>query len=181
MPNWGVSFIGGIKMIFVYTGNGAGKTTASLGLSVRASGHGKKVIIVQFMKKWKTGEVMITEKFPIYEIYQFGRKEFVDLKNPSNEDKKLARDGWEFAKKIWEEKKPFLLVLDEINVAAAIGLLDISEVVEWVKKIPKEYNIVLTGRYAPEEFKEVADYVNEVVEVKHPYQKGVGAVEGIQY
>ena len=167
-------------MIHVYTGNGGGKTTAALGLSFRAVGHGKKVIFIQFMKGRKdTGEWLAKDRLsPEFELYQFGRKEFVDLKNPSEEDIKLAKEGLEFAKESLK-RNPDILVLDEINVALYAGLVTIDELKELFSLAQKDTWIVLTGRYASEELKEIADFVTEFVEVKAP--KELHFEEGIEY
>lgn len=164
-------------MIYLYTGEGIGKTTSALGLALRALGHGYNTVIIQFMKGRKDiGEYKIRDKLKGYEIYQFGRKGWVDLKNPSLDDKALARKGLQKADEVLK-RKPFLLVLDEINLAAAIGLLDIDDVLELLDKKPQRTNIVLTGRRAPEEFINKADCVNELIEIKSPrkmiYEKGV--------
>ncbi len=163
-------------MIFLFTGNGKGKTTASIGMGIRAAGHKKRVVMIQFMKGRKTGETMI--KIPNFEIYQFGRKEFVDYKNPTEEDKRLAREGLEFAKKVSKEK-PFMIILDEINVAVYSELVKKEDVIEFIKNT--DSHVVLTGRYAPKEFIEIADLVTEMKEIKHPYEKGIGAQEGIEW
>ena len=113
-----------IKMgkVYLWTGNGWGKTTSALGTALRAIGHGKKVIVIQFMKGWgdKIGEYKIRKKLKLYEIHQFGRKGWVDLKKPTAKDKELARQGLEFAYKA-VKKKPFLLILDEVNLAPSTG------------------------------------------------------------
>ena len=163
-------------MIFLFTGNGKGKTTAAIGMGVRAAGHKKRVVMIKFMKGIESGEDLI--KIPYFEIYKFGRKEFVNLKNPAEEDRKMARMGFEFAKKIAKEK-PFLLILDEINVAASIGLLNKKEIIDFIKNL--DVHVVLTGRYAPKEFIEIADLVTEMKEIKHPYEKGRKAEEGIEW
>jgi len=183
--------------IYLYTGTGAGKTTNALGLALRAIGHKQKVVIIQFMKWWKNiGEYKIKNKLkPYYEIYQFGRPGWLKLDGSSNEikyrgmkfkvrtieelDRKLAKKGLEFAKKIMKEKKPHLLVLDEINLAVYSNLLKVEEVLEFLEKIPKRTTIVLTGRYAPKELIDRADFVNEIIEVKSP-EKFV-TTKGIQY
>jgi len=168
--------------IHLYTGEGEGKTTTALGLALRAVGHGYKVIIIQFMKgRKKIGEYLIKERLaPEYEIYQFGKQEFVNLENPSEEDKKLAQKGLEFARESLR-KKPRLLILDEINLAIAIGLIELKEVLKFLEEIPNETVVVLTGRRAPEELIEVADLVTEMKEIKHPMGKGVLAREGIEF
>jgi len=166
--------------IYLYSGNGAGKTANALGLALRCIGHKKKVVIIQFLKWWKkTGEYKIRKRlYPYYEIYQFGRKGWIGLKNLDKKDKKLAERGLMLAKKMIK-KKPDLLVLDEINLALYCRLLDIKEVLEFLKKIPKKTTIVLTGRNAPKELVKRADFVNEIKDVKHP--KAIATTKGIQY
>jgi len=167
--------------IYLYTGSGGGKTTNALGLALRSLGHGHKVVIIQFMKWWKNaGEYKIRKTLePYYEIYQFGRKGWIGLGNLKEEDKTLANKGLEFAKKIVKEKKPHLLVLDEINLAVHCKLLDSSEVLALLENIPKKTDVVLTGRHAPKELMDRADFVNEVRDIKHP--KEIPTTKGIQY
>jgi len=154
---------------FLYTGSGAGKTTNAIGLAIRAIGHGKKVVIVFFMKGWdQTGEYLVREKLsPLYEVRLFGSKGWVDLKNPSDEDRRMAREGLAYAKEKLAER-PHLLVLDEVNLAAAVGLLDTEEVISLLDEAPEETDVVLTGRHAPPELINRADFVNLVSEVKAP-------------
>jgi cob(I)alamin adenosyltransferase len=167
--------------IYLYTGTGAGKTANALGLSLRTVGHKRKVIIIQFLKWWKnTGEYKIRNMLkPYYEIHQFGRKGWRGLNNLTEEDKKLAQKALKFAEKIVKEKKPDLLVLDEINLALSCKLLDIKEVLAFLDKIPKKTDVVLTGRYAPKELIDRAEFVNEVIDVKFP--KKMVTTRGIQY
>ena len=167
--------------IYLYIGTGAGKTTNALGLALRSVGHEHKVIIIQFMKWWKnTGEFKIQKMLaPYYEIYQFGRKGWIGLSNLNDEDKKLAEKALNFAEKITNEKKPSLLVLDEINLALYCQLLDVREVKDFLNRIPKNTDVVLTGRFAPQELIERADFVNEVKDVKYP--KNIVTTIGIQY
>ena len=164
--------------VIVYTGEAQGKTTASLGVALRSIAHGKRVVIIQFMKGRKdTGEYLIKDVLPNYEIYQFGRKEFVDLSNPDDEDKRLAREAINFAKEKLKEK-PFLLILDEINIACHINLIPIEDVMDLIKSKSEETNLILTGRYADEKIIELADIVTEMKEVK---RSSVDAVEGIEF
>lgn len=167
--------------LYLYTGNGGGKTTNALGLALRCVGHRQKVVIIQFLKWWRnTGEYKIRRKLaPYYEIYLFGRKGWHGLSNLGEEDKKQARKALKFAEKIVKEKKPHLLVLDEINLAVHCGLIDVKEVLNFLDKIPKKTDVVLTGRYAPRELIERAEFVNEVVDVKHP--EHTVTRKGIQY
>lgn len=166
--------------IYVYTGTGAGKTTNALGLALRSIGHGHKVVIIQFMKWWKkTGEYKARKLLPNYEIYQFGRKGWIGLKKLTEEDKKMAVKGLKFAKKITKKKKPHLLILDEINLALYCKLLDVNEVIDFLNKIPKRTDVILVGRYAPKKLIQRADFVNEIVDRKHP--KKIPTTKGIQY
>ena len=167
--------------IYLYTGTGGGKTANALGLALRSAGHERKVVIIQFLKWWKnTGEYKIQEKLaPFYEIYLFGREDWIGLDNLGEEDRKLAKEGLEFAKKVVEEKKPHLLVLDEINLALYCNMLEIEEVLEFLDEIPEETDVVLTGRYAPKKLLDMADFVNEVKDLKHP--KKMVTTKGIQY
>jgi len=167
--------------VYLYIGTGAGKTTNALGLALRSVGHKHKVIIIQFMKWWKNiGEYKVQKMLaPYYEIYQFGRKGWIGLSNLNDEDKKLAEKALNFAEKIASEKKPSLLVLDEINLALYCQLLDVRQVIDLLNRIPKNTDVVLTGRFAPQELIERADFVNEVKDVKYP--KNMVTTIGIQY
>lgn len=167
--------------IYLYTGTGGGKTTNALGLALRSVGHKHKVVIIQFLKWWKTiGEWKIRKMLaPQYEIYQFGRRGWEGLKNLDERDRRLAEKGLRFAEKIVKEKKPHLLVLDEINLALHCKLLDIKEVLEFLDVIPPRTDVVLTGRYAPKELMKKADFVNEIVDIKHP--RKIPTTKGIQY
>jgi len=167
--------------VYLYTGTGAGKTANALGLALRSVGHKRKVIIIQFMKWWKDiGEYKIRDMlFPYYEIYQFGRKGWVGLSNLDEEDRALAHKALEFADKIVKDKKPHLLVLDEISLALYCGLLDIREVTKFLDTIPTRTDVVLTGRYASKELIDRADFVNEVVDIKYPRE--TVTTKGIQY
>ena len=157
-------------MVILYTGTGAGKTTNALGLALRSVGHGRKVVIIQFLKGRKEiGEYKIKDKLsPNYEIYQFGTEKFVNIFRPSEEDKRRAREGLEFARKVLKEKKPHLLVLDEVNLAVALGLLEVGEVLDLLDEVPEETDVVLTGRYAPPELIDRAEMVFVITEVKVP-------------
>ena len=165
--------------IYLWTGEGAGKTTSALGVSLRAVGHKMKVIIIQFMKGRKyIGEYKIMQKLkPYYQIYQFGSPNFIrPITKPTKKDKELAKKGLEFARKI-AKKKPHLLVLDEINLACAIGLVKTQDVVDLVKYCSNFAIVYLTGRKAPSKLKQIAGFVNEVKLLKspkkYPVRKGI--------
>jgi len=159
-------------LVYVYTGDGKGKTTAAIGSAVRAAGHGKRAVIIQFLKKGDYGE-----KRSSLEIYQFGREQFVF--EPKERDYELAGEGIAFAEKVLKEH-PFLLVLDEINVALSMGLVDAGDVSNIIEG-RGETNIILTGRNAPREFMDMADLVTEMRNVKHPFDRGIKGREGLEY
>ena len=167
--------------IYLWTGHGWGKTTSALGVALRAVGHKKKVIMIQFMKGRKNiGEFKAKARLkPYFEMYQFGKMQFVNLKKPSESDKKRAQNAFSFAREV-VKKRPFLLILDEINIAVAIGLLDVNEIIEFLDSIPKSITVYLTGRYAPKKLMQRADYVSEIKAIKHP-PLGKKAKIGIDY
>lgn len=167
--------------VYLYTGTGAGKTTNALGLALRSVGHKRKVVIIQFLKWWKnTGEYKIRKMLaPYYEIYQFGRKGWHGLSNLGEEDKELAHKALKFAEKIVKQKKPRLLVLDEVNLALHCKLLTVKEVLKFLDKMPKKTDVVLTGRFAPIELVKRAEFVNEIIAIKYP--KEMVTTRGIQY
>jgi cob(I)alamin adenosyltransferase len=166
----------------VYTGNGKGKTTASLGLALRAAGHGLKTVIIQFMKGWiDYGELSgVRMLAPYVEIHQAGRDTFVNRKNPDPEDVRLARQGFELAKEAVLGHRADIVVLDEIICAVDFGLLPVDEVLALVRDKPDGMELVLTGRGAPQEIIDAADLVTEMREVKHYYGKGVDARTGVE-
>lgn len=169
-------------MIHIYTGNGKGKTTAAIGQAIRALGHKYKVIMIQFMKGDPNyGELNTLKKLRNIKVIQSGLPTFVEKGNPSKQDLKLAEKGFALAKKALNEKKYQMVILDEINVAVDYGLVRLDDVIELVKKCPKEIELILTGRYAKQELIDLADLVSEVKEIKHPYQKGFVSRKGIDF
>lgn len=168
----------------VYTGDGKGKTTAALGLSLRQVGWGRKVLIIQFMKGRGNvyGERLAAEKYiPNLHIEQLGREEFVNLSDPAEIDIELAQKALVRAEEAMLSGDYHMLVLDEINVAMGCGLLSVGQVVELLDKKPEHLDLVLTGRRCPQEVIEKADLVSEVKEIKHHYARGVPARKGIEY
>lgn len=167
-------------LVQVYTGPGKGKTTAALGLAVRAAGHGFKVYMIQFMKgRINYGELKTAESIPNFEIKQFGRPEFVSKENPDPEDIRLAQEGFEHAKSIIFSKDYDIVILDEINVAMDFKLIPVQDVVALIEEKPETVELVLTGRNCPREIVKTADYVTEMLEIKHPYAEGTLARKGI--
>jgi len=180
--------------VYLYYGTGGGKTANALGLALRCVGHHKKVVIIQFLK-WKkdTGEYLIKDKLkPYYEIYQFGREAWLGeedkvaefggekfiIESPKSEDKALAKEGLDFAREVLK-RKPHLLVLDEINLATQWKLLKVEDVLKLLESVPRETTVVMTGRSAPRELIDRADFVNVVQEIKTP--KRFELTQGIQY
>ena len=169
-------------LIQVYTGNGKGKTTAALGLALRAVGHGFKVLIIQFMKgNISYGELMSTQKLsPFLTIKQVGRETFISKSHPDPADLKLAQEGFLLAKKAIEEKTYDIVILDEINVAVDFGLIPLADLLRLIDSKPETVELILTGRNAKPEILEKADLVTEMVERKHYYAKGISARKGIE-
>lgn len=168
-------------MIQLYTGNGKGKTTASLGLIIRALGRNKTVCLIQFMKKnFEYGEIQFLSKQTGIDIYQFGTDKLVDPNNPAEIDFEEAEKAYKKAKEAITSQKYDLIVIDEINVATSWGLLAKEKQLE-LMNIKTKSEIVMTGRYASQSAIEKADLVTEMREVKHYYTQGVPARIGIEY
>ena len=165
--------------IHVYTGNGKGKTTASLGLSVRAACAGLEVYIGQFLKGMDYSELKLPEYFSNITMEQFGSDYFIE-QNPSEEDQKKADIGFKKVEEILLSDKYDLVILDEILVAVSLGLVNSDELLNAIKNKNPKIELVLTGRNASEEIIDIADLVTEMKEIKHYYQKGVQARIGIE-
>lgn len=167
--------------IHVYTGPGKGKTTAALGLGLRANGAGYKVHMVQYMKGRRYNEINSIEKLDNFSISQHGRDEFVSKQNPEKIDIDLAQEGLSYAKDIIKSKKYDMIILDEINVAVDYNLISLEDIIEIIENKPENLELVLTGRDAHPEIIRYADVVTEMLEIKHPYQQGVLARKGIDF
>jgi cob(I)alamin adenosyltransferase len=168
-------------LIHVYTGDGKGKTTAAIGLGIRAVGAGLRVCMIQFMKGRRYSEIDALEKIPGFTVVQFGRDEFVSKKKPEQIDIDLAQKGLNHARDILTKNDYDVVILDEVNVAVDYHLLSIQDVVDLMKQKPESMELVLTGRYAPPEIIQQADLVSEILEIRHPYQKGVPCRKGIDW
>ena len=168
--------------IQVYTGNGKGKTTAAMGLAFRAAGHGFRTYVAQFLKGQPTGEVEAAKKLdPLIRIEQFGREGFITVKDgPGDEDIVLARKGLERAREAMLSGAYRIVVLDEINTAVHFKIVPERDVLDFLDGRPEDVEVVLTGRYAPASFVDRADLVTEMKAVKHYFDKGVPAREGIE-
>ncbi len=172
----------GPGFIQVYTGNGKGKTTASLGMALRAAGHGYKTIMIQFMKgKIDYGELKARKMLePYLEIVQAGGPHFIKKGSPSADDIRMANQGLERAREAFAGAAYDIVILDELNVAIDFGLIPVGRAVELIRQKPGNVELIITGRYAPREILDLADLVTEMKEIKHYYQKGVQARDGIE-
>ncbi|WP_372947777.1 cob(I)yrinic acid a,c-diamide adenosyltransferase [Mariniphaga sp.] len=167
--------------IQVYTGNGKGKTTAALGLALRAVGAGKKVFFAQFIKGKPYSEIEAIEKFvPEITIKQYGLGCFI-VEKPTEADIQAARKGLAEVAGILKSGDFHLVILDEVNIALYYQLFSIDDFLDVLKKKNPETEVVVTGRYAPPELIEMADLVTEMQEVKHYYTKGIEARKGIEF
>ena len=175
----------GEGLVIVYTGNGKGKTTAALGLSLRAIGYEHKVCMLQFIKgSWHYGEMDSSKKLePNFELIAVG-KGFVgilDDNSPREEHEKYAAEAVRICReKIFSEKYD-VIILDEVNYAITLGLIDVQEIIKIIKEKPSELDLVLTGRDVKEEIVELADLVTEMKEIKHPFKSGIKAKKGIDF
>lgn len=171
-----------LGLVQIYTGEGKGKTTAALGLGLRAVGKGFNVYMIQFMKgDIDYGEILSTKNIVGFTIEQFGRSDFVDRKNPEEIDIGFAKKALERAQEILLEKKCDILILDEVNVALDWKLIELNDIINLIKNKPKKIELILTGRYADPKLIELADLVTEMKEIKHPYHKGILARDGIEH
>ncbi len=173
--------------IQIYTGNGKGKTTASLGLAMRALGRCWKVLIIMFMKGGDDyGELnsfrnLSPEIARNLTIIQAGPEKIVYNTNKTPEDESIIKEGWELAKKAIKNDEYNLIILDEANIALDMGIIDLDEMLEVLKNKPDEMEIVLTGRNARQEIIDIAHLVSEIKPVKHYWDTGIAARKGIEY
>ena len=172
-------------LVVIHTGDGKGKTTAALGIAVRAAGYKMKVLILQFVKgSWKYGEMNGVKMLaPYVEMKQLGKGfvGIIDDKLPFEEHVKKAEEALAEAKEWVLKNEHRIIILDEINVALGLRLLKVEDVLDLIKSKPPEMHLVLTGRNAPPELIEAADMVTEMKEIKHPYRKGILAQRGIDF
>ncbi len=166
--------------IHLYTGNGKGKTTAAIGLAIRAVGAGKSIFIAQFVKGMHYAELDALKKFDKITVKQYGLECFIK-NEPTQKDIDAANRGLNDVKQYVKIKKPDLLVLDEVCIALHYKLFNFEDLHELFLKKNNGMEIILTGRYATEELIETADLVTEMKEIKHYFNKGIAARKGIEY
>jgi len=165
----------------VYTGDGKGKTTAAFGLAMRASGRGKAVLIIQFMKgRSESGEIVAAKRLPGVKVEQYGRDVFITPDTATDADRELAMKAVDRAKRAMKSIEVDLLILDEVNVAVHFGLVPVADLLSLIESKPKNMELVLTGRYAKPEVIEKAEYVTEMLAKKHPFDTGRKARPGIE-
>lgn len=172
-------------LVIVFTGDGKGKTTSALGVALRACGHNMKVAMLQFIKgSWHYGELESAKKLsPYFELIPMG-KGFVgimDDKLPREEHIKAAKEALVITREKITSGDYKIVILDEINVAVRLNLIDIQDILDLIKAKPDNLHLIITGRGADPKLIEAADLVTEMREIKHPYQKGITAQRGIDY
>lgn len=172
-------------LVIVYTGKGKGKTTAALGIVLRAVGHGYKVGMIQFIKgEWYYGELTSSKRLePEFELIAAGRGfvGIIDDDHPIEEHEKAAKDAIEIAKQKIASGDYDIMILDEINYAVKLNLISQEDILDVIAAKPEKTSLVLTGNYVPEAVIDAADLVTEMREIKHPYQRGIKAKKGVDF
>jgi cob(I)alamin adenosyltransferase len=172
-------------LTIVYTGKGKGKTTAALGIALRAVGYGKKICMIQFIKgSWHYGEMHSSKRLePEFEIIAIGRGfvGIMDDTTPKEEHENIAKEAIKISIEKIQSGKYDIVILDEINYAINLDLVKVEDVLNLIKSKPPGLDLVLTGNYAKDEIIELADLVTEMKEIKHPFQRGIKAKKGIDF
>ena len=172
-------------LTIVYTGKGKGKTTAALGIALRATGYKKKICMIQFIKgSWHYGEMESSKRLePEFEMVAIGKGfvGIIDDKSPKEDHQKIAKEAIRISNEKMQSGKYDIVILDEVNYAVNLNLISLDDVLNLIKSKPENVDLVLTGNYAKEEVIEIADLVTEMKEIKHPFQKGIKAKEGIDF
>lgn len=169
-------------LLMVYTGNGKGKTTAALGLAMRAAGHGLRVCFIQFIKgSWHYGELDAVKRFEgLIDLHVMG-KGFTWKSENIDEDARLAREAWDFAGKAIASGTYHIVILDEFTYLLHYGMLELAPCLDLLNERNPQQHVVITGRYAPPELIKAADLVTEMQEIKHPLKAGIKAQKGIEF
>ncbi len=172
-------------LVIVYTGKGKGKTTAALGIALRAVGHNYKICMIQFIKgSWHYGEMTSSKRLePEFELIAVGKGfvGIIDDNTPIEKHKKIADEALRLSREKIRSENYDIVILDEINYAINLGLVKLEDVLDIIKIKPPHVNLVLTGNYARDEIIDVADLVTEMKEIKHPFKSGVKAKKGIDF
>ena len=172
-------------LTIVYTGKGKGKTTAALGIALRATGYKKKICMIQFIKgSWHYGEMDSSKRLePEFEMVAIGKGfvGIIDDKSSKTDHQKVAKEAIRISNEKIQSGKYDIVILDEINYAVNLNLISLEDVLELIKSKPQNVDLVLTGNYAKDKVIEAADLVTEMREIKHPFQQGIKAKEGIDF
>ncbi len=172
-------------LIIVYTGKGKGKTTAALGIALRATGYDKKICMIQFIKgSWHYGEMISSKRLePEFEMVAIGKGfvGIIDDKTPKEEHERIASEAIKISTNKIQSGNYDIVILDEINYAINLGLIKLDDVLNLIKSKPPGLDLVLTGNYAKDEIIDVADLVTEMKEIKHPFKSGIKAKKGIDF
>jgi len=172
-------------LTIVYTGKGKGKTTAALGIALRATGYDKKICMIQFIKgSWHYGEMDSSKRLePEFEMVTIGKGfvGIIDDKSPREDHEQIAKEAIKVSNEKIQSGKYDIIILDEINYAVNLGLISINDVLKLIKSKPDNLDLVLTGNHVKDEIIEIADLVTEMKEIKHPFQKGIKAKKGIDF
>ena len=172
-------------LTIVYTGKGKGKTTAALGIALRATGYKKKICMIQFIKgSWHYGEMESSKRLePEFEMVAIGKGfvGIIDDKSPKEDHQEIAKEAIRISNEKIQSGKYDIVILDEINYAVNLNLISLDDVLDLIKSKPENVDLVLTGNYAKEEVIEVADLVTEMKEIKHPFKSGKKAKKGIDF
>ncbi len=169
-------------LFMVFTGNGKGKTTSAIGMAMRAAGHGMKVLFIQFIKgSWKYGEMDAFERFSDTIDFHVIGSGFTWNSDDLDKDKKIAQSAWEKAKDAISSREYQMVILDEFTYLLLYGMVDPEEALAVFKEKPESLHLVVTGRDAHRELRELADLVTEMQPVKHPYEQGILGQKGVEY
>jgi cob(I)alamin adenosyltransferase len=172
-------------LVIVYTGKGKGKTTAALGIVLRAVGHGCRVSMIQFIKgEWYYGELTSSKRLePEFELIAAGRGfvGIIDDDHPIEDHQKAAKEAIALAKQKISSGRYDIMILDEVNYAAKLNLISQQDILDVIAAKPEKTSLVLTGNHVSESVIAAADLVTEMREIKHPFQKGIKAKKGIDF
>lgn len=172
-------------LTIVYTGKGKGKTTAALGIALRATGYEKKICMIQFIKgSWHYGEMDSSKKLePEFEMIAVGKGfvGIIDDESSKEDHEKVAKEAIRISNERIQSGNYDIVILDEINYAINLNLISVSDVLNMIESKPKNVDLILTGNYAKDEIIKIADLVTEMREIKHPFQKGIKAKKGIDF
>ncbi|MGB0855645.1 MAG: cob(I)yrinic acid a,c-diamide adenosyltransferase [Nitrosopumilus sp.] len=172
-------------LTIVYTGKGKGKTTAALGIALRAIGYEKKICMIQFIKgSWHYGEMDSSKRLePEFEMIAIGKGfvGIIDDKSSKDDHEKIAKEAIRISNEKIHSGNYDIVILDEVNYAINLNLISVNDVLSLIKSKPGELDLILTGNYAKPQIIEIADLVTEMREIKHPFQRGIKAKKGIDF